>query len=449
MAEVTAEVTSLREFLKGIAPILFSGGDAVRNAKYKGFLEDSLTNEETEVVLSKFAHRAEFLVLLVELSDSAVSISLDVKMQPRLLSRIALVKYESEPLVSNVSISAQVQITTMAMKPEASADELNQTFYNHLLQINRHLYEPLIRSAKNAKLADEGVAVNDEDDHLLILQKRIRDLDFALEHCQKGTIIPTITLVVPAALNQAAKITTAKALANHIDKYNASQVDQLFIEVDLAKVLGEQSEAKEKLTAEINKAAKEWPAEITRQARSIEFPFPGSLEKEVNFWVEMDNKLRNTRTQLESAPQLLTKLVLKRTNKVAEQLIVEAESNFTNASKLVEVSLSFLRDFPYEELLAANSLFPKLSKCVHNCLNHFSKLKHSEYNFGRALRLLEVLGTLVFDKIVQILKERGIMQPAHCPIDQLRELKTHVEDVFLTWKTNLTSQRGALSLIHI
>ena len=162
---------------------------------------------------------------------------------------------------------------------------------------------------------------------------------------------------------------------------------------------------------------------------------------QVNFWMEMDNKLTNTKTQLESAPQLLMKLVLKRTNKIVEQHIVEAESNLSNTFKLVEVSLSFLRDFPYEELIAATSLFPKLSKCVHNCLNHFSKLKHSNYSFGRALRLLEVLGTLVFDKIVQILKERAIME---CSIPDLRELKTHVEDVFLTWKTNLTAQRVTL-----
>lgn len=134
------------------------------------------------------------------------------------------------------------------------------------------------------------------DEHLVNLQKRFRDLDFALEHCQKGTIIPTITLDVPAELIQAAKLTTAKGLANHIEKYNASQVDKLFDEVDLGKVLTENSEAQEILAVEISKVAKLWPAEISRQTRSIEFPFPGSLEKEVGGWCSLFSLLRNINT---------------------------------------------------------------------------------------------------------------------------------------------------------
>lgn len=280
--------------------------------------------------------------------------------------------------------------------------------------------------------------MNEEDDFTFILQKKVRELDFVLEQCQRGSTIPSISLPIPPSLLEAVKASNAEALRTFLERYNATQVDAFFASIALS--MGDSEEHKEEFANGVNKTAKLWPAEIIRQTRLIESPFAGTVEKEMNFWKDLDRKLNETREQMDSAPILLTKLVLKRTNRVSEQLIHEAESVLDRALKVVGVSLTFLRDFPVDELQAANSL-PKLARCVANCLSHFSKLKHSNYEYNRAVRLLEVLGTVVFSKLVSILDEKRIM---HCPMNELAILKSQWDEVFLSWSSNLTTQRTTM-----
>lgn len=275
----------------------------------------------------------------------------------------------------------------------------------------------------------------------MLLQKRIRELDFALEQCQRGTSIPSINLPTPPEFTEPAKQTTPIQIRNLLDKYNPSQVDQFFSEMNLLPILGDTDEMRERFSMEVNKLAKLWPIEIRKQTKLINSPFPGSVEKELDFWQEMDRKLNDTKLQLDGSPVLLTKLVLKRTNTVSAQLIVEVELELDRCLKIANVSLAFLRDFPIEELLVTNTLHPKLSRCITQCLNHFSKLKHSNYSFTRAIRLLEVLGAITLNKIIQILRENDIMR---CSVDELRNIKTQCDEVFLAWKTYLSAQRVIL-----
>jgi dynein heavy chain 1 len=78
---------------------------------------------------------------------------------------------------------------------------------------------------------------------------------------------------------------------------------------------------------------------------------------------------------------------------------------------------------------------------VSLCLQHFSKLKHSRYDFYRASSLLEVLGAAVSTRILALLKEKSIMQ---CSFEDFRRVKNHSEEVFSAWDTHLASQRSML-----
>ena len=281
----------------------------------------------------------------------------------------------------------------------------------------------------------------ESDENIVRLQKRLRELDVTLEQCQRGTSIPSIKLHTTPTLQEAANNTEAVVVRNYVDKFNPSQADTFFVEVGLMAAVSELEVDKEEFVDEVNKLSKIWPQDIMRQVRLVESPFAGSVEKEVNFWKDMDRKLTDTKDQLNSAPAQLTKLVLKRLNRVSEQRIHEAETMLDKAINITNVSLAFLRDFPIEELQSAVTLHPKLSKCVVNCLIHFSKLKHSQYDFSRAVRLMEVLGGAVLQRIVFIIREQNIMQ---CPLEELRDLKRQCDAVLMAWKTNFTTQRGVL-----
>ena len=124
----------------------------------------------------------------------------------------------------------------------------------------------------------------DDDDNIAVLQKKIRELNFALEQCERGAAIPTIHIPTPEVLQEASKLTTSNIVRNYLDKYNPSQVDQFLAEINLTEAMGLTEAKKEEFSNEVNKIAKLWPAEINRQTRLIDSPFPGTVEKEVNFW---------------------------------------------------------------------------------------------------------------------------------------------------------------------
>eukprot|EP01039_Chlorochromonas_danica_P002781 gene2781-3035_t len=397
-------------------------------------------NEASKESLFRFALTAEQSLLVVEISESEIALSLEVKtFVSKFVANLVLIKTKDLPLDGSRPLFSQVQIASVLTegKDEESSDAKSAVYLQNLQQFTRHFIAPIARTIRQNTHTME--AINEEDDLSFILQKKVRELDFALEQCQRGSSIPSIALPIPPSLTEIAKAVTAEQLRTYLERYNAAQVDVFFSNIQLT--MGETEEKKEEFANAVNKTAKLWPAEIIRQTRLTESPFAGTVEKEINFWKDLDRKLAETKEQMESAPILLTKLVLKRTNRVSEQLIHEAESVLDRALKTVGVSLTFLRDFPIDELQSANNLTPKLSRCVTNCLTHFSKLKHSQYDYGRAMRLLEVLGSVVFSKMISILEEKKIM---HCPLPDWQVLKGQCDEVFLAWSTNLNTQRTTM-----
>ena len=77
-----------------------------------------------------------------------MKLSLDVKIQSKVSSRVAFVKTSSLSLDSNKPIANQVQVISMHGDPNLDAESANQSFYAQLLQVTRHLYSPLARSAR-------------------------------------------------------------------------------------------------------------------------------------------------------------------------------------------------------------------------------------------------------------------------------------------------------------
>ena len=77
---------------------------------------------------------------------------------------------------------------------------------------------------------------NEEDDYINNLQKKIRELNLALEQCQRGTSVPSIILTVPLSIIEASRLTEANIVRNHLDKYNPTQVDQFLKDISLDSI---------------------------------------------------------------------------------------------------------------------------------------------------------------------------------------------------------------------
>lgn len=344
--------------------------------------------------------------------------------------------YEDQ-LVKSKPLADQLQVITLSTSSLASMGDSGMLYLNQFQRYVQQVYAPITRISSHLE------TVNDPNyqENMNNLQKRLRELELALEQCQRGTTIPRIELPIPPILSECAKKTNAAVVRGFLEKYNPSQVDNFFSELALDKMMGTSVEAKEEFANEVNKYAKSWPGEISRQTRLLETPFSGSIEREINFWRDIEKKMIDSKDQLDSVPLLLTKLVLKRTIRVSEQLINESETELDKSLEIVQISNSFLKEFPLEDLLAATDLVPTLNRAVTNSLQHFTKLRHSKYDFARAVKLLESLGQLVFTRMLSIFREKNILR---CPIEEFRSLVKNAEEVFQTWEQHLITVRTIL-----
>lgn len=433
----------LRTYLTTIGPVLL----APENLGLRDNLANTLLIKQYEDILIKFIQGSEYPLLTVELTDDdLVLIGLEVRSSDfdKLKSSFILIKIRNMALEPSRSIPQQLQLVSLLMDQTASSEDARQnTYLYNMQQVTRYLFAPMTKSLGiNEQKGEQGSGpTTSEDDPISILQNRVRELDVALDQCQRGSSIPSVVLHIPAILVEKSKASTAANLRNFLERYNASQVDSLLHQLGLSVAIGDNEQKKEEFVTEVTKLTKSWPSEISRQTRLLDSQFAGSIDRELNFWKDLDKKLHETKEQLESPAILLTKLVLKRTNRVAEQLIHEAELSLDRCIKLVEISLTFLRDFPIKDINDATLLHPKLSRGIANCLVHFAKLKHSQYDFSRALRLLESLGSMAVNKIISLLKEKNIMQ---CSLNELNDYKHQFEEIMNIWKENLTTQRSTL-----
>jgi dynein heavy chain 1 len=368
---------SFRKFICNISSPLLNLNNELLNE-----FEENINSKLNTDLLIKFSNSADISVLYIEAPSigypGGLSLNIDGKLQSSCISILKTKDVQLDPLRT---ISSQVQISSVAVESDIENNiDGNRAFFMLLQQYTKHLYAPMIRSCLQISQSNEENS--SENENIIILQRRIRELDVVLEQCQRGTMVPKVILPVPSQLNEIANLTNSIILKGHLEKYNASQVDQLFDEIKLTEVLGKSQEEKEEFANIVNKSAKQWPSEIAKQTRqATESSFPASAEAEIEFWKDLDRKLADTKEQLESGPIVLTKLVLKRTNRVSEQLIRESEVELDKAMELVQISVSFLRDFPIEDLMSATDLHPKLTQTVSSLyFYNIIKYTHNIYS---------------------------------------------------------------------
>ena len=83
-------------------------------------------------------------------------------------------------------------------------------------------------------------------------------------------------------------------------------------------------------------------------------------------------------------------------------------------------------------------MHPNFTRALTSCLQHFSKLRHSNYDLSRALHLLEVLGTITESKIINILRDRNILQ---CSIVEFKKSIDEANQIFMCWDSLYAAQR--------
>lgn len=388
------------------------------------------------------------------------------------LGSIAIVKCADGPLDFTRSLCSQVSVMTIRVgnqqqlstatshtdaEPSASISSLSANNDASGLNLMQHhtqySFAPLVKLTTTLASQNSNITAN-EMENLVHLQKKLREITLVLEQCQHSTLIPRIKLPVPHVFEELEKQqenTAAPVLSSDLkrflEKYVPSQVDTYLEEIGLLSHMGTSDASKEEFANNVNKYAKQWPAEILKQTKLTQSPFPKSAAKELDFWKDFTGKLLDTREHLETVPVLLTKLILKRTNRISEEMIREAETDLDKASVLVQGSYAFVRDFPIELVLSAGNISPMLETAVTKCLRHFTKLKFASagYDLNRASSLLDAFGSEVYHRLLALLQDMKVM---NISLEDFLVIQEQCQQLFRVWDQEFAGARNVLSDIE-
>jgi len=221
--------------------------------------------------------------LQIIFSLGVINISLRMGSSPSCIASIAFIKSRPAVINSKKPINLQVQIMTLSADNSESARD-PRSILPVLLQYTKHSFVPVSRAAVSGQTSNLEDVDNDSE-NLSNIQKKIRDMELAFEQFCRGTSIPLLRLMVPSTIEEKSNSASVPVLKSHLEKYNASQVDQYFKEVLSLDV--DNSEVLERVASEVNTAVKHWPNEIKRQSSLIKSTFSGTVEREINFWKEL------------------------------------------------------------------------------------------------------------------------------------------------------------------
>jgi hypothetical protein len=389
-----------------------------------------------------------------------ISFNLSLTESLETLGSIAIIKCNNGPLDTTQPLCSQVSVMTIrvrnqhsnsatALAAAATSVDSDSSLLTLVQQHAQHSFSPLVRLAATVASKNSNLTSN-ETDNLVHLQKKLREVILALEQCQHSTMIPRVKLPVPSIFEELAQQTDTIVLGDlkrYLEKYVPSQVDTYLEEIGLLSYMGETESAKEEFANNVNKYAKQWPSELMKQTKLTQSPFPKSTAKEIDFWKDFSGKLMDTKDHLETVPVMLTKLILKRTNRVSEEMIREAEADLERASLLVEGSYSFVRDFPIELVLSATDISPLLETAVTKCLRHFTKLKFASagYDLHRASSLLDSLGSEVHHQLLALLQDSKFMK---LPMEEFLLVQEQCQQLFRVWEQEFAGARNVLSDIE-
>lgn len=385
--------------------------------------------------------------------SESISLNLNLSEANDVVASIAVVKCTEGPLYLDRSLFSQVSVMTTRVNDQSSlaisaaSSSESYSLLNLVQQHTKYLFTPLVRLTST--IAGKNSSITPiEVENLSNLQRKLREMTLALEQCQHSTMIPHIKLPVPDIFEELHESNptgiVSTDLKRFLEKYVPSHVDAYLGEIGLLAQMGDSEADKEEFANNVNKYAKQWPAEIMKQTKLTQSAFPKSASMEIDFWKDFSEKMTETKEHLETIPVLLTKLILKRTNRVSEEMIREAETDLEKTSVIVLGSYGFLRDFPIELVLSASGICPSLETAVTNCLRHFNKLKFAGacYDLERASSLLDSLGCEVNSRLLSLLQEMKVMK---IPLDEFLAVQEQCEQLFRVWEQEFAGARLVLT----
>ncbi|CAM9412731.1 unnamed protein product, partial [Ectocarpus sp. 12 AP-2014] len=279
-----------------------------------------------------------------------------------------------------------------------------------------HVFAPTVRAYAAARGGDDKL-----DSGVSVLQRRITELEQALDRCQKRLEIPTVALTAHPEV---------EAASSKVGKGGQVDLDA----VGLGKRVQEDA-----FLNQVQAGVHVWVKDIQKLTNLTNRSFPESAAEEIHFWSSIGEALEMTNTELSSARVEVTRAVLNQGKRFVAVMALDTDTGLRDAMDVSADANGFLRTFPLEPLLSCQSP-TDVASALPPIFAHFQqKLKLTpRYKPGRAAQLMESVNRAFAQQLSRCLgdtggdvdKRTGLMSMAY---PEFAAFMADVDHAFTTW----------------
>ena len=246
-------------------------------------------------------------------------------------------------------------------------------------------------------------------------KKRLADLELSLLHLQQNIEIPQLELTFPDVIQEALQKATARDQKPSIDLLPTELLSNTTFLNDLQNTVNNWIKSIRALT------------KLSRDADS------GSATQEINFWLNLENALRNVDKQTRSDGVQLTLDILQNAKRYQAKVSFFADTGLKETLEVIQKYNQLMKDFPMDELLTATTL-TKIKDALDSIFNHLNKkLRYSGYPISRALPLVHAISGDLDLQLHTLVQGRTLM---HLGYPEFEGTMSLADSIFETWDEN-------------
>jgi dynein heavy chain 1 len=228
------------------------------------------------------------------------------------------------------------------------------------------------------------ITTYNKTDFVTSTRKKINELALSLRNLEQSIETPDLLIMLHPALKKA--ITKGANLENYTEFMTADiLLDPSFLN---------------SLQNTVNNWVKSIQ-DVTKMERDV--PRDSAFE-EINFWTSMEISLLSIKEQIDSTDVQLTLEVLKYAKRYHATVSFLSDTGIQDALIVAADYNKLMKDFPLNELLAAESL-DKIEEAIILIMNHLKRIRLTSYPISRALPFVEAISTDLENKIRPMLKD--------------------------------------------
>ena len=243
-------------------------------------------------------------------------------------------------------------------------------------------------------------------------KKKLAELELSLLHLQQNVEIPELVLTFPDVVQDALATATEGNLKLSID----------LIPIELL--------ADSRFLNDLQSTVNVWIKSIQAITKLSRDPDGGSAIQEINYWLSLEDRLKDIDAQTRNDGVQLTLDILQHAKRYQVKVSFYADTGLKEALETVQKYNQLMDKFPINDLLSATTL-ERVREALDAIFGHLNrKLRYTSYPIARALALVHAISGDLDTRLHALLHGRTFM---HLDFREFEAVMARGEVIWNTW----------------